>query len=230
MASQFKYLARTQLPQLRPTSIGPRTSIPLFRCFSTTSPTLDWLTPKFSEKSKSPKGRPHVATGGSSRGTTVVWGDYGLRMKDHDRRLPASSLKIAEETIKRRLRGMKYTLYKRVSANIGVYTKGNEQRMGKGKGKFDYWAARVGVSRIVFELKGDIHEKVAKEAFRLAGHKLPGLWEFVNKGDPPIVGLTKLGNGVTLESLKRARRNPPLGTNKMPNPPKSTPSSPSASQ
>ncbi|KAL2820369.1 ribosomal protein L10e/L16 [Aspergillus granulosus] len=233
MASHLRYLTRPQMACLQATSIGLRASIPvlpLSRCFSTTSPALDWLTPKFMEKSKSPKGRPHVATGGSSRGTTVVWGDYGLRMKDHDRRLPASSLKIAEETIKRRLRGMNYTLYKRVSANIGVYTKGNEQRMGKGKGKFDYWTARVGVSRVVFELKGDIHEKIAREAFRLAGHKLPGLWEFVNKGDPPVVGITKLGNGVTLESLKRARRNPPLGTNVTSNPPTTTSSSPDASQ
>lgn len=47
-------------------------------------------------------------------------------------------------------------------------------RMGKGKGKFDYWAARIPVSRIVFEIKGDIHEKIAREAFRLAAHKLPG--------------------------------------------------------
>ena len=150
------------------------TALPISRCFSTTSPALDWLTPKFMEKSKSPKSRPHVATGGSSRGTTIVWGDYGLRMKDHDRRVPAQHLRIAEETIKRRLRGMDYNLYKRVSANIGVYTKGNEQRMGKGKGKFDYWTAKVPVSRIVFELSGKIHEKVAREAFRLAGHKLPG--------------------------------------------------------
>lgn len=88
--------------------------------------------------------------------------------------MSAASLKIADETIRRRLRGMNYKLYTRVSANIGVYTKGNEQRMGKGKGKFDYWAARIGVNRIVFELKGDIHEKIAREAFRLAGHKLPG--------------------------------------------------------
>ena len=223
------------------------TGLPVSRCFSTTSPALDWLTPKYAERSKSPKGRPHVATGGSSRGTTVVWGDYGLRMKDHDRRLPAQHLKIAEETIKRRLRGMKYTLYKRVSANIGVYTKGNEQRMGKGKGKFDYWTARVPVSRIVFELKGDLHEKIAREAFRLAGHKLPGkslstrqieggcsrlttriksgLWEFVDKSTPPVVGITKLGNGVTLESLKRARRSPALGAENLPKPPKSTSSS-----
>ncbi|KAI9373890.1 ribosomal protein L10e/L16 [Aspergillus egyptiacus] len=229
MGLHLRYLARPQLAWLQPSCL--RTSIsPLSRCFSTTTPTYNWLAPQFAEKSKSPKGRPHVPTGGSSRGTTVVWGDWGLRMKDHDRRLPASSLKIAEDTIKRRLRGMKYTLYKRVSANIGVYTKGNEQRMGKGKGKFDYWTAKVAVSRVVFELQGKIHEKVAREAFRLAGNKLPGLWEFVRKGDPPVVGLTKLGNGVTLESLKRARRSQPLGTNAMSSPPKSTSSEPTASQ
>ena len=145
------------------------------------------------------------------RGTTVVWGDYGLRLKDHDRRVSAMQLKLGEDTIRRRLRGMHYTLYKRVSANIGVYTKGNQVRMGKGKGKFDFWASRIPVSRIVFELKGDMHEKVVREAFRLAGHKLPGLWEFVKKGEAPLVGLTKLGDGITLEGLKRARREEPDG-------------------
>lgn len=140
------------------------------------------------------------------RGTTVVWGDYGLRMKDHDRRVSAKQLRIGEEAIRRRLRGEHFRLYMRVSANIGVYTKGSEVRMGKGKGKFDYWAARIPVSRIVFELKGQVHEQVVRDAFRLAGDKLPGLWEFVKKGDPPVVGITKLGNGVTLQSLKEARR------------------------
>ena len=143
------------------------------------------------------------------RGTTVAWGDWGLRMRDHDRRVSAAQLKLGAETIKQRLRGLKYKFYTRVSANIGVYTKGNEVRMGKGKGKFDYWAARIPVSRIVFELKGDIHEEVVRDAFRLAGHKLPGLWETAKKGDPPMVGITKLGNGVTLEGLKRARREVP---------------------
>jgi ribosomal protein L16 len=147
-----------------------------------------------------------MPTGGSMRGTTIVWGDYGLRMKDHDRRVSAKQLKNAEDTINRRLRGERFKLYKRVSANIGVYTKGSDVRMGKGKGKFDYWAARIPVSRVVFELKGKIHEVVVKDAFRLAGNKLPGLWEFVRKGDPPMVGITKLGNGITLESLKEARR------------------------
>lgn len=140
------------------------------------------------------------------RGTTVVWGDYGLRMKDQDRRVSAKQLKIGEDTIRQRLRGMRYKLYTRVSANIGVYVKGNEMRMGTGKGKFDHWAARIPVSRIVFELKGNFHEEVAREAFRLAGNKLPGVWEFVKKDDPPMVGITKLGKGITLQSLKDARR------------------------
>ncbi|KIX94594.1 uncharacterized protein Z520_09640 [Fonsecaea multimorphosa CBS 102226] len=176
------------------------------RSFSTTTTRQDWLTPKRPEVRKSHVGRPRMPTGGSMRGTTVVWGDYGLRMKDHDRRVSAKQLKNAEETINRRLRGERFRLYKRVSANIGVYTKGSDVRMGKGKGKFDYWAARIPVSRVVFEIKGKLHEQVVRDAFRLAGNKLPGLWEFVKKGDPPMVGITKLGNGVTLEKLKEARR------------------------
>jgi ribosomal protein L16 len=130
--------------------------------------------PKGGESKKSRKGRPRVPTGGSVRGTTVVWGDYGLRMRDHDRRISAAQLKIAEDTIRRRLRGMKFRLYTRIAANIGVYTSGNETRMGKGKGSFDYWASRVAVSKIIFELKGEVHEQVVKDAFRLAGNKLPG--------------------------------------------------------
>ncbi|RAO66776.1 uncharacterized protein BHQ10_002788 [Talaromyces amestolkiae] len=221
-------LAKSQFGLLRSYNVLLQSQIT--RCFSTTSPAMDWLTPKFAEKSKSPKGRPKMHTGGSMRGTTVVHGDYGLRMKDHDRRVAASSLKIGEDTIRKRLRGMNYTLYKRVSANIGVYTSGNEMRMGKGKGKFDYWAARIPVSRIVFEIKGDIHEKIAREAFRLAAHKLPGMWEFVKKGDPPVVGITKLGNGVTLESLKRARREVPLDVKNSLNPPKTASTSTSPTQ
>lgn len=95
-------------------------------------------------------------------------------MRDHDRRISAAQLANGAETIKKRLRGLKYRLYTRVCANIGVYTSGNEVRMGKGKGSFDHWAARVAVSRILFELKGDLHEQIVKDAFRLAGNKLPG--------------------------------------------------------
>jgi ribosomal protein L16 len=194
---------------LRSLTITP-TPLHSSRAFSSTPRTLDWLAPKAGESCKSRKGRPRVPTGGSTRGTTLVWGDYGIRLKDHDRRISAQQLKIADETIKKRLRGMKYRLYHRTSANIGVYTSGNDQRMGKGKGSFDYWACRPHVSKILFEIKGDVHEQVIRDAFRLAGNKLPGLYEFVKKGDPPVMGITKLGNGVTEESLKRARKEIPM--------------------
>jgi hypothetical protein len=86
----------------------------------------NWLLPTKPEAKRSRKGRPRVPTGGSARGTTLMYGDYGLRMRDHDRRVSASQLKIGEEAIKSRLKGMRYRLYKRVCANIGVYTSGNE--------------------------------------------------------------------------------------------------------
>jgi ribosomal protein L16 len=145
-------------------------------------------------------------------------------MIDKGRRISAAQLKIGEETIRKRLRGMKFRLYMRVVANIGVYTSGNDQRMGKGKGSFDHWATRVAVSRVLFELSGDLHEQVVRDAFRLAGNKLPGesngypvigsianekdlgMYEFVKKGDPPVMGITKLGDGVTEEFLKRPRK------------------------
>jgi ribosomal protein L16/L10AE len=46
--------------------------------------------------------------------------------------------------------------------------------MGKGKGSFDHWASRIAVNKVIFELKGDIHEQVVRDAFRLAGNKMPG--------------------------------------------------------
>ncbi|KAK5136894.1 hypothetical protein LTR08_001816 [Meristemomyces frigidus] len=178
---------------------------PTHRAFSTTPVPANWLAPKAGESSKSRKGRPRVPTGGSTRGTTLVWGEYGLRLKDHDRRISASQLKIADATIRQRLRGLKYRLYHRVCANIGVYTSGNDQRMGKGKGSFDYWCARPAVSKILFELKGEVHEAVVRDAMRLAGNKLPGLYEFVRKGDPAVMGITKVGEGMSEESMRRPR-------------------------
>lgn len=97
-----------------------------------------------------------------------------------------------------------------------------QMRMGKGKGSFDHWATRMAVSQILFEIRGRLHEQVVRDAFRLAGNKLPGesllrvreiafadqhlgQWEFVKKGEAPMVGITKL-DGVTLEDLKRPRR------------------------
>ncbi|KXX79998.1 hypothetical protein MMYC01_202365 [Madurella mycetomatis] len=185
---------------------GPTGSAPApqhVRLFSATAVRAGtWLEPNIPRKKKMMKGRPRVPTGGSTKGTTVVWGDYGLRMRDHDRRISAAQLKVAEDTIKSRLRGQKYRLYKRVACNVGVFVSGNEMRMGKGKGSFDHWAARVAINQIIFEVRGLVHEQVIRDAFRLAGNKLPGQYEFVKKGDPACVGITKL-DGITLEDLRR---------------------------
>ena len=55
--------------------------------------------------------------------------------------------------------------------------------MGKGKGSFDHWASRIAVSKVIFELKGDIHEQVARDAFRIAGNKMPGqFWRLAVPG------------------------------------------------
>ena len=99
------------------------------RLFSATAVRAgSWLEPNLPRKKKMMKGRPRVPTGGSTKGTTVVWGDYGLRMCDHHRRISAAQLKMAEDTIKQRLRGEKYRLYKRVACNVGVFVSGNEVR------------------------------------------------------------------------------------------------------
>lgn len=110
--------------------VAPSTAISIpnhVRLLSTTPARMGtWLEPSIDRTKKMMKGRPRVATGGSTKGTTVIWGDYGLRMDDHHRRISAKHLKMAEDTIKTRLRGEKYRLYKRVCCNIGVYTSGNE--------------------------------------------------------------------------------------------------------
>ncbi|KAI1344057.1 ribosomal protein L16p/L10e [Xylariaceae sp. FL0016] len=213
LANAFRSLRMTTTSTARPSIISSRSIVPQkvvspqnVRLFSASASMAgNWLEPSLDRKKKMMKGRCRVATGGSTKGTTVEWGDYGLRMTDHHRRISAQQLKMAEDTIKARLRGQKYRLYKRVCCNVGVYVSGNEMRMGKGKGSFDHWAARVAVNQIALELKGMIHEQVARDAFRLAGNKLPGQWEFVKRGEPPIVGITKL-DGITLEELKRPRR------------------------
>lgn len=109
------------------------------------------------------------------RGTTVEFGDYGLRMKDTQRRISAKQLKVAAEKIRARLRGNQYKLYKRIVCNVAVYKKGNESRMGGGKGRFDHWAARCHVFKVIFEISGNLHEQVVKDALRLAGNALPGM-------------------------------------------------------
>ena len=148
------------------------------RPFSTTRPRANWLGPPQRPSHKTHKGRAHVPTGGSVRGSTVAWGQWGIRLASPGGRVSAAQLRIADQAISRSLRAAgahgAYTVYRRVCAGVAVYTKGSDQRMGKGKGGFDYWAARVARGRVVFEVAGRVHERVVRQALRIAGNKLPG--------------------------------------------------------
>jgi ribosomal protein L16/L10AE len=81
-------------------------------------------------------------------------------------------------------------LWRRLSTPIPVCIKGNETRMGKGKGAFDHWMARVPTGKVLFECGGEnLHEQVAREAMKRAADKLPGLYEFIKVDTPVRVGL-----------------------------------------
>ncbi|CAN6674339.1 large ribosomal subunit protein uL16m [Trichomonascus vanleenenianus] len=150
--------------------------------------------PRFRRVRKDHKGRVPVRTGGSIKGSTLEFGIYGMRLKSAGVRLAAIQLKEADISIMRALRPIKGKLIRRLHTNIAVCTKGNETRMGKGKGPFDYWACRVPTGKIVFEIVGNhVHEQTAREAFRIAGDKLPGVYEFVKLGEyKPKVGFAEV--------------------------------------
>ncbi|SCW03702.1 LAFE_0G16336g1_1 [Lachancea fermentati] len=147
--------------------------------------------PRFKTVTKKQKGRVPVRVGGSIKGSTLQFGRFGLRLKTEGVRLTAQQLKEADNAIMRYVRQVNNgQLYRRLCTNIAVCIKGNETRMGKGKGAFDHWMVRVPTGKIIFEMDGDnLHEKIAREAFRKAGTKLPGVYEFVSESSLVRVGL-----------------------------------------
>ena len=80
-------------------------------------------------------------------------------------RLTADQLTSAITAIKRKIKPVKGAeVFMRVFPDIPVCVKGNETRMGKGKGSFEYWACRVPLGRVVFEVGGGgIREEIAKQ-------------------------------------------------------------------
>lgn len=153
-------------------------------------------SPRFKNQTKKQKGRVPVRTGGSIKGSTLQFGRFGLRLKTEGVRLTAQQLKEADNAIMRYVRPLNNgQLWRRLCTNIAVCIKGNETRMGKGKGAFDHWMARVPTGKVIFEMDGDnLHEKVAREAFRKAGSKLPGVYEFVSRDSLVRVGLHSVKN------------------------------------
>ena len=116
--------------------------------------------------------------GGAQAGSTLVFGDFGLQALENAW-LTARQIEAARRAIVHYLRrGVK--LWIRVFPDKPVTKKPAETRMGSGKGSLDHWVAVVKPGRMLFEI-GGVGEESAREAMRLASHKLPIGTKFVTK-------------------------------------------------
>ncbi len=115
-------------------------------------------------------------TGIAQSGNAVDFGDYGMQALE-SAWITAAQIEAARRAITRHIRrGGKVWI--RVFPDKPVSKKPLETRMGSGKGLPDHWVAVVRSGRIMFEMAG-VAESVAKEAIRLASHKLPLKTKFV---------------------------------------------------
>ncbi|MDZ4339689.1 MAG: 50S ribosomal protein L16 [candidate division NC10 bacterium] len=133
------------------------------------------LMPKKTKYRKQQKGRMR---GVSKGGTALLFGEYGLKALE-----PAwvtnRQIEAARRSITRHAkRGGKVWI--RIFPDKPVTKKPAETRMGKGKGAVEGWVAVVKPGRILYEMEG-VTEAEAREAMRLAAHKLPIATKFVRR-------------------------------------------------
>ncbi len=124
--------------------------------------------------------KQHLAwpDGKATKGNEVVFGDYGL-MATEGGWITSRQIEAARIAMTRYIkRGGKVWI--KIFPDKPVTQKPAETRMGSGKGAPEYWVAVVKPGRIMFELAG-VAEEVAREAMRLASHKLPVKTKFVKR-------------------------------------------------
>ena len=125
------------------------------------------LQPKRVKYRKAQRGR---MKGTAQRGATLAFGDFGLKALEPcwltNRQIEAARVALTRAV----KRGGK--IWIRIFPDKPFTKKPAETRMGKGKGNPEYWVAVVKPGRILYEMEG-LTEDVAREAFRLAGNKLP---------------------------------------------------------
>lgn len=123
--------------------------------------------------------------GKASRGNKVVYGEYGLQAQ-------APAWITSNQIEAARIAMTRYTkrggkVWIKIFPDKPVTEKPAETRMGSGKGSPEYWVAVVKPGRVLFEI-GGVSEEVAREALRLAMHKLPLKCKFVRKADQEMEG------------------------------------------
>ncbi|UCF73878.1 MAG: 50S ribosomal protein L16 [Deltaproteobacteria bacterium] len=113
------------------------------------------------------------------RGSDLAFGDFGLQAAECGL-MSARQIESARIAITRHVKkGGK--IWIRVFPDKPIFKKPAETRMGKGKGNLEGWVAVIKPGRILYEIEG-VGRQVAKEAFRLAGHKLPFATKFLSRG------------------------------------------------
>ena len=118
--------------------------------------------------------------GVATRCNTVAFGKFGLMSLDNER-INSRQIEAARQAITRYIkRGGKVWI--RIFPHTPVTKKPLDVKMGSGKGEPQFYVAKVKTGTVMFEM-GEVTEEQAKEALRLASHKLPVRCKFVKKGD-----------------------------------------------
>ena len=134
------------------------------------------LSPKRTKFRKMQKGNNR---GTAERGSDVSFGDFGMQATECGR-VTARQLEAGRMAITRHVKRLG-KLYIRVFPDRPVTKKPLEVRMGGGKGGVEEWAADIQPGRVMYEIQG-VDEVTAREAFRLAGHKIPVAFKFLVRG------------------------------------------------
>ena len=135
------------------------------------------LMPKRVKRRRVHRGR---MKGKATRGTKITYGEYGIQALEPGW-ITSAQIEAARVAMTRYIkRGGQVWI--KIFPDKPVTAKPAETRMGSGKGAPEYWVAVVKPGRVMFEIAG-IPEETAKEAMRLAQHKLPIRTKFVSKAD-----------------------------------------------
>ncbi len=137
------------------------------------------LSPKRLKYRKQQKGR---IRGMAQRGNNLAFGDFGLKATGRGR-ISAQQIEAARIAITRHVK-RHGKIWIRIFPDKPVTSKPAETRMGKGKGAVDKWVAPVKPGRILYEMEG-VDEVSAREALRLAQHKLPVPTKIVVRSEIP---------------------------------------------
>ena len=145
------------------------------------------LMPKRVKHRKQQRGR---MKGKAQRGNFIAYGEYGL-VATQPGWVTSNQIEAARQAMTRRTkRGGQVWI--KIFPDKPITAKPAETRMGSGKGAPEYWVSVIKPGRVLFEMAG-IPEEVAREALRLAAHKLPITTKFIKKEVAAEAANTEIG-------------------------------------